>query len=84
MRIVARNVVVPGGEIDVIARDGDTVVAVEVRASTGRTDPIDAVDDGKRVRVARLGALVGAARVDLIGIGLSDQGIDIHWLPGRQ
>jgi putative endonuclease len=31
-RIVARNVRVPGGEIDVIARDGDTIVFVEVKS----------------------------------------------------
>ena len=33
-RIVARNVRLPGGEIDVIARDGDIVVFVEVKART--------------------------------------------------
>lgn len=83
MRIVARNVVVPGGEIDVVARDGETLVAVEVRTSKGRTDPIDALDDPKRARVSRLGGIVGAGRVDLIGIGLRDHWIDIHWLPGQ-
>jgi putative endonuclease len=31
-RIVGRNVRLPGGEIDVIARDGDIVVFVEVKA----------------------------------------------------
>jgi putative endonuclease len=31
-RIVGRNVRLPGGEIDVIARDGDVVVFVEVKA----------------------------------------------------
>jgi putative endonuclease len=31
-RIVGRNVRLPGGEIDIIARDGDTVVFVEVKA----------------------------------------------------
>ena len=31
-RVVARNVRLPGGEIDIIARDGDTVVFVEVKA----------------------------------------------------
>jgi putative endonuclease len=83
MRILARNVVIPGGEIDVVARDGKTLVAVEVRTSTGRIDPIDAIDDPKRARVSRLGGMVRAGRVDLIGIGLRDHGIDIHWLPGQ-
>jgi len=34
-RIVARNVRLPGGEIDVIARDGSIVVFVEVKARAG-------------------------------------------------
>ena len=35
-RIVDRNVRVPGGEIDLVCRDGDTVVLVEVKARAGR------------------------------------------------
>lgn len=73
----------PGGEIDILARDGGTRVAVEVRTTTGRQDPIDALDDAKRSKVARLGALVGADRTDLIGIGLGSEGVDIHWVPGE-
>lgn len=83
MRILARNVFVPGGEIDVVARDGTMLVAVEVRTSTNRHDPIDALDDPKRARVARLGARIGADRVDFLGIGLNADGIDIHWVPRR-
>lgn len=43
-RIVARNVRLPGGEIDVIARDGNVVVFVEVktRASGGALRAVDA------------------------------------------
>jgi len=49
-RIVARNVRLPGGEIDVIARDGDTIVFVEVkaRASTSFGSAVRAVDARKR------------------------------------
>lgn len=32
LRVVARNVRVPGGEIDLLAEDGDELVFVEVRA----------------------------------------------------
>ena len=49
-RIVGRNVRLPGGEIDIIARDGDTVVFVEVkaRASTAYGSAVGAVDARKR------------------------------------
>lgn len=74
----------PGGEIDILARDGETRVAVEVRTTTGRSDPIDALDESKRSRVARLGAMAGADRVDLVGVGVGLQGLDIHWVPGER
>jgi putative endonuclease len=49
-RIVARNVRLPGGEIDIIARDGDVVVFVEVkaRASAAYGSAVGAVDARKR------------------------------------
>jgi putative endonuclease len=49
-RIVGRNVRLPGGEIDVIARDGDTVVFVEVKARAGNSygSAVHAVDPRKR------------------------------------
>lgn len=83
MEVIARNVVIAGGEIDIVARDRGRLVAVEVRTSTGRDDPIDALDEPKRDRVSRLGSRIGASRVDLIGIGLGDEGVDVHWVPGR-
>ena len=49
-RIVGRNVRLPGGEIDIIARDGDVVVFVEVkaRASASYGSAVGAVDARKR------------------------------------
>jgi putative endonuclease len=57
-RIVGRNVRLPGGEIDVIARDGDTVVFVEVKARGNRAfgSAAGAVDARKR---ATLRAIAG-------------------------
>jgi Holliday junction resolvase-like predicted endonuclease len=81
--VLGYNQTVPGGEIDILARDGETRVAVEVRTTTGQADPIDALDDAKRSRVARLGAMVGADRVDLVGVGIGYEGLDIHWVPGE-
>ena len=57
-RIVARNVRLPRGEIDIIARDGNVVVFVEVkaRASSSYGTAATAVDARKR---ATLRAIAG-------------------------
>ncbi|BDE05318.1 UPF0102 protein [Vulcanimicrobium alpinum] len=57
-RIVARNVRLPGGEIDVIARDGDTIVFVEVKARAGTSfgSALGAVDARKRTTLRALAA----------------------------
>jgi putative endonuclease len=55
-RIVGRNVRLPGGELDIIARDGETVVFVEVKARAGATygSAVRAVDARKRARLRAL------------------------------
>src|SRR5512138_148850 len=55
-RIVARNVRLPAGEIDVVARRGRTLVIVEVktRQSLAAGEGHDAVDERKRMRLVRL------------------------------
>lgn len=57
-RIVARNVRLPGGEIDIIARDGDTVVFVEVKARASRAfgSAVGAVDARKRATLRKISA----------------------------
>jgi len=57
-------------------------VVVEVRTISGPGDPIDAVDPRKRVRVRRLGAQMRADRTDFLGIAISDEFVDVHWVPG--
>jgi putative endonuclease len=54
--IVGRNVRMPGGEIDVVARDGDVVVFVEVKARESRRfgSALGAVDARKRRTLRRL------------------------------
>lgn len=58
-RIEARNVVNAAGEIDIVAREGDTLCFVEVKArATDAYGPaILAVDGRKRRRLARAAAL---------------------------
>ncbi len=94
MHIIRRNIEVPGGEIDLLALDGGTRVAVEVRASRGRSDPVDArasrgrsdpvdaIDPAKRRHLADIARGVGAQRVDYIGVGIGQSGMDVHWVPG--
>jgi Holliday junction resolvase-like predicted endonuclease len=80
--LVARNVEIGGGEIDLLMSDDSTRVAVEVRTVTGEGDPIDAIDDAKRGRVRRLAGMVRASRVDYLGIGFRVWGVEVHWVPG--
>lgn len=57
--IVARNWTCAAGEADIIARDGDAVVFVEVktRSSCDYGMPAEAVDEKKRDRYERIAAL---------------------------
>jgi putative endonuclease len=54
-RIEARNVRTPVGEIDIVARDGDVLVFVEVKARRSRRfgSPAAAVDRRKQRKIAR-------------------------------
>ncbi|HEY6394868.1 MAG TPA: YraN family protein [Candidatus Binataceae bacterium] len=54
-RIIARNYRVAGGEIDLVAMDGDTLVFVEVKTRHGRGAgmPEEAVDARKQNRMRR-------------------------------
>ena len=82
LRVVASNVELDRGEVDLLALDVDVRVAVEVRTSTGAIpDPIDAIDTKKRERVHRLARRVGATRVDLVGIRFGSSHVDFHWVP---
>ena len=57
-RIVRRNLRLPGGEIDLVCRDGDTIVFVEVKWRTSNRfgSAISAVDARKRATLRRLAA----------------------------
>ena len=82
LRVVGRNIRVGGGELDLLAIDGRARTVVEVRATVGSVDPLDAVDERKRRRVWALARSVGCDRVDFIGVRVDPEGFDVHWLPG--
>ncbi|MEU8201768.1 YraN family protein [Streptosporangium sp. NPDC049046] len=58
LQILDRNWRCPDGEIDVVAREGDTLVAVEVKTRSGRSHgtAFEAVTDAKISRLRRLAA----------------------------
>ena len=86
--VVDRNVREGRGEIDLVARDHDTVVFVEVKFRTGadRAAPLLAVSPKKREDVARTAALYLArrglqgrpVRFDVIGITWGSDGTELH------
>lgn len=82
--VLARNWRTAHGELDLVARDGNTVVAVEVktRRSTTHGSPLEAVTPAK---VARLRSLLAAwlaeqaqsfphMRIDVVGVMLPRSG----------
>jgi putative endonuclease len=64
LRVVERNVRFALGEIDLVCRDGETVVFVEVKCRQARwgDDPSTAVSWSKRRRLGQLAALYLKAR----------------------
>jgi Holliday junction resolvase-like predicted endonuclease len=84
VRVLARNLIVDRGEIDVLALIDGIRSVVEVRSvRQGREwiDPIGAFDVSKSRQVRRLAAQIGAGRVDLVTVSFSSGGVDVHWLP---
>jgi putative endonuclease len=83
-QVVERNVVNHAGEIDLVARDGDTLCFVEIkaRASDAFGPAIAAVDFRKQRRISRAAALYLAVkdhrdtpcRFDVIGLDRSAGG----------
>lgn len=82
MRLVARNVAVAGGELDILALDQGRRLVVEVRTITGPGDPIEAYGPDKAAQVGRLARLIGAERVDLMAIRLGAEAAEIRWVKG--
>ena len=80
-RILGRRYLVAGGEIDLIARRGDTVAFVEVKARPGLDEAAGAISEVKRRRLSR------AARVWLTrnpwAISATLRGDAVFVAPGR-
>jgi putative endonuclease len=75
--VVERNAATETGEIDLVARDGDTLCFVEIKARAGGEygPAVEAVDRRKQRRLARAAALWlvenrwdGPCRFDVLGL----------------
>ncbi|HEY4584046.1 MAG TPA: YraN family protein [Acidimicrobiia bacterium] len=82
LRVIATNVRVDRGEIDILALDHRERVAIEVRTITGLGQAIDAVDLAKRQRVGWLARKVGATRIDFVGVKIEPTAVVFHWVAG--
>ncbi len=93
-RLLARNVRVGRGELDIIARRGPVLAFVEVKARRTRTcgTPEDAVHPRKRRQIARLAELWMAARpwalrgvaeirFDIVAVDASRLPVEVRHLP---
>ncbi len=89
--ILERNIRVRGGELDLVALDGDELVVVEVRTrSIGKILPAEETVGPRKMKVlVRSGRIlvetrgwVGPWRIDLLGINLDADGrARYHHLP---
>ena len=69
------------GELDLIVALGEDLVAVEVKAASGRGDPIHHFNEEKQRQVRSLAAARGIGRVDLVSVVQSADGFTVRWLP---
>ena len=60
--VLARNLILPGGEIDLLMLDGDDVAVVEVKALSDDRfyDPLDKIDPAKLRKLRRMLSIVAA------------------------
>lgn len=81
--ILSRNWRCPGGELDIVARDGECLVLVEVRTRRGQDlgSPEDSITPAKQARLALLAeAYVSASdwagpwRIDVVAVEMDRRG----------
>ena len=86
--IIGRNVVVGRGEIDLHARFGPTVVAVEVKTLIAdlsmSAGPLRSFTPSKAEQVRRLARALRPRpqRVDVVAVVAHRDGVDVRWVRG--
>ncbi|MCJ7726075.1 MAG: YraN family protein [Acidimicrobiia bacterium] len=81
-RILARNLRLWPGEIDLLVELAGTLVAVEVKTRVG-ADPVEEMTDLKAERIRRSGLRMTRHpdRYDLVAVRLTPAGAEVRWLP---
>jgi putative endonuclease len=84
LRVLARNVSLAGAEIDIVARDGEEVVFVEVRSRSHLRfgDPLATIGAVKRARIARA-AQAYLGRANCSGAPARFDVVGVEWRDGR-
>jgi len=84
-RVLARNVRLPGGEIDAVCLDGPTLVIVEVKRRDSRTfgSALRAVDARKRATLRRIAAdyaqiVAPSAKIRFDVVALDGDRLSLH------
>lgn len=84
-RVIARNVRVPGGEIDAVCMDGPVLVIVEVKRRDSRSfgSALRAVDARKRATLRRIAAdyaqiVAPAAKIRFDVVALDGNRLSLH------
>ena len=82
-RVVARNLRVGRGELDLVVAFAERRVAVEVKTiqTGGLDDPAYAFTPAKAAQVRSLAHRLGIFRVDLVAVSIGSAGVDIRWVP---
>lgn len=88
LSLVSTNYQVKGGELDLIMRDGDTLVFVEVkhRATSAWGHPLETITPTKQRRLIRAASLYIArhavstpCRFDILAITGHSPSLEFHW-----
>lgn len=86
LRIIGRNILVPGvGELDLLAREGDILVVVEVRSrkTTQAQIPLDSVGQDKRDRILKSTSWL-IRRFGLQGVTVRQDIVAVVWPDGKK
>ena len=82
--IIARNVRIGRGELDIVARHNGVMVAVEVKTVTDpKANPFRSFTADKAAQVKRLARIHGCQRSDLVVVQLAEAGVLFRWLPAQ-
>ncbi|MCX2523760.1 YraN family protein [Larsenimonas rhizosphaerae] len=88
LQLVARNLTFPGGELDLIMREDDTLVFVEVRyrKSSAHGSALESITPAKQQRLIRAATRYlqkfpqPASRFDVVALDGDEAAPDIQWI----